>query len=119
MPTHTLLVHGKYVTFLVDSGETIFVIKADIFSTPPKMSGRYTKSIGASAEAVLEKYTTPLSCTDDVTGTFKHSLLLSNCCPINLMGRDMMCKLDICLVSTPEGIVVTRTSELGFVETFG
>lgn len=55
MPTHTLLVHGKCVTFLVDSGATHSVIKADTFPTPPKMSNRYVKSVGASGETVLEK----------------------------------------------------------------
>ncbi|XP_042272652.1 uncharacterized protein LOC121900407 [Thunnus maccoyii] len=117
MPTHTLLVHGKHVTFLVDSGATQSVIRADTFLTPPKMSGRYMKSVGASGDTVLEKYRFPLSCTDDVTGKFKHSLLLSNCCPINLMGRDVMCFLGICLVSTSKGVIVIRTSELEFPDT--
>ena len=53
----------------------------------------------------------PLSCSDDVTGKLKLSLLLSNCCPINLMGRVVMCLLGICLVSTSKGVIVIGTSD--------
>ncbi|XP_062255780.1 protein NYNRIN-like [Platichthys flesus] len=112
MPTHTLTVLGKDITFLVDSGATHSVIKSNMFETPPKMSGRFVRSVGASGSTVVEKFTTPLICSDSGTGKFKCSFLLSSCCPINLMGRDVMCLMGISLISTPSGVVVVRTADL-------
>ena len=38
MPTHTLTVLGKEMTFLIVLGATHSVIKSDMFDTHPKMS---------------------------------------------------------------------------------
>ena len=39
MPTYTLIVLGKEITFLVVSGATHSVTNSDMFDTNPKMSG--------------------------------------------------------------------------------
>ena len=44
--------------------------------------------------------------------------MLSSCCPINLMGRDVMCLLDIFIVSTPSGVIVVRTADLDPPQTY-
>lgn len=36
-----------------------------------------------------------LKCFDDYSTNFKHAFLLSDCCPIHLLARDLMCKLEI------------------------
>ena len=80
MYQHTLfLIYGKSVTFLDDSDAAHSVIKADTLSTPPKMSRRYGKSMWASGDTVLGKYTSPLSCGDNVAGKFKCLFWLLNC----------------------------------------
>jgi len=56
--------------------------------------------------------TIPLQCGDESHSSFQHAFLLSEVCPINLMGRDLMCKLGLCLISTPEGVRVLRLSDL-------
>lgn len=37
---------------------------------------------------------------------------MNSYCPVNLMARDLMCTLDICLISTPEGIEVCQLRDL-------
>lgn len=57
----------------------------------------------------------PLSCqppqtpSEPPSSSIKHSFLLSNCCPLNLLGRDLMIVFGIHLKSTPDGVVVTST----------
>uniref|UniRef100_A0A8P4FYZ8 Gag-Pol polyprotein n=1 Tax=Dicentrarchus labrax TaxID=13489 RepID=A0A8P4FYZ8_DICLA len=76
------------------------------------MSGDYVYSVGSSGQTIRENITVPLKCADGPDISFKHAFLLSKVCPINLMGRDLMCKLGLCLISTPEGVKVHRLSDL-------
>lgn len=69
-------------------------------------------SIGSSGQTIKQNITVPLKCVDESRSPFKHAFLLSKVCPINLMGRDLMCKLGLCLISTPEGVKVCRLSDL-------
>jgi len=91
---------------MVDSGATSSVVKSGKFDCPPKLSGNHVYSMSASGQVVKEKMTTPIACVTPDGLSFKHSFLLSELCPINLMGRDLMCKLGIILTSTPEGVKV-------------
>ena len=67
-------------------------------------------TLSASSQVVKEKITSPIVCVTPDGFSFKHSFLLSELCPINLMGRDLMFKLGIILISTPEGVRVTSQS---------
>lgn len=69
--------------------------------------------MGASGTSVLERYTTPLPCQDKVKGGFKHLFLLSPFCPINLLGRDLMCRLGIVLTSSEKGTDISRIEDHG------
>ncbi|XP_044028061.1 uncharacterized protein LOC122864564 [Siniperca chuatsi] len=111
MPEHTINVAGKDIVFLVDSGATDSVIRESEFAVLPKMSGRFVRTVGVSGTPLVERYTTPLPCSEEIEKHFKHSFLLSKRCPINIIGRDMMIRLGIILISTPEGIIVARISD--------
>ena len=52
-------------------------------------------------------YTSPLSCTLDYL-TIKQSFLLSNHCPVNLLGSDQMCIFGIVLASHPDDFQVSK-----------
>ena len=106
LPVMTLLVQGQMMEFLVDSGATVSVLTENSLSVSPKLSGRSTESIAASGTLTKEWFRVPLTCNDSVEGIVKHSFIFSTCCPMNLLGRDLMCKLGICLISTPEGITL-------------
>lgn len=110
MPMYDLTVGGKRISFIVDSGATVSVIR---HSDCPnlKFSGRHMYTLSASGEIVKEQFTKPVSCSDGGSHT-KHSFLLSSHCPINLLARDLMRTLGISLISTGEGIQVVKTADL-------
>uniref|UniRef100_A0AAQ4RT80 ribonuclease H n=1 Tax=Gasterosteus aculeatus aculeatus TaxID=481459 RepID=A0AAQ4RT80_GASAC len=113
MPTTMVQIQGKLLSFLVDSGATHSVIQQKYFPGQ-KLSGKQVFSQGASGMTIVERFTAPMTSTHtDSTDpepdiTVKHSFLLSSCCPINLMGRDLMCSFGISLISTPTGLQVVR-----------
>lgn len=111
-PKHTLTIAEQNVVFLVDSGATHSVIRALELTTKPRLSGKHVYSVGSSGQTIRENITVPLKCEDGPHTNFKHAFLLSEVCPINLMGRDLMCKLGLCLISTSEGVKVHRLSDL-------
>lgn len=112
LPHYTLTIRDKRVTFLVDSGATNSVIRAHDFSPPPKMSGRFVYSVGASGTTIRENFTIPRLCKDSDNVTIKHSFLLSEHCPINLLGRDLMITLGISILSTAEGLKIVKTETI-------
>ena len=99
------------------------MIRALELTTKPKLSGNHVYSVGLSGQTIRENITVPLKCTAVLVkkkigrsyvffSNRLHAFLLSEVCPINLMGRDLMCKLGLCLISTPEGVKVHRSSDL-------
>ncbi|XP_056266292.1 uncharacterized protein LOC130190746 isoform X2 [Pseudoliparis swirei] len=95
----------------IDSGATNSVLRTDSLPSAPKKSGRKSFTVGASGVPVLESCSVPLKCELD-DQMIKHSFLVSENCPVNLMGRDLMCFFGIRLVSTEEGIKVLKRAEL-------
>ena len=77
-PTFQLIILGKQVTVMVDSGATSSVVKAGEFLTPPKQSGNNVHSVSASGQVVKEKITSPVACVTPDGFFFKHSFLLSH-----------------------------------------
>ena len=100
-PEHTLIVAEQNVVFLVDSEATHSVIKALELTAKPKLSEKHVYSVGSSGQTIRENITVPLKCKDGPNTHFNHAFLLSEVCPINLMGRDLMCTLGICLNLNP------------------
>lgn len=111
MPTLEMLIEGERVRFLVDSGATCSVLTSSSLMIRPKLSGRTCKSVSSSEDLITEHYTTPLRSIDDRGLSFKHSFLLSDCCPLNLLGMDLLLDLGVCLMSTPTGIQMKRLSD--------
>lgn len=111
-PQYTIHIIGQSVSFMVDSGATNSVIRNAAFAKSPKMSDRFVFSISASGPIVKERFTVPLQCTDEKGEAFQHAFLLSKLCPVNLLGRDLMCRLGLCLISTSDGLQVTTKEQL-------
>ncbi len=108
MPQIRLWVKGIEMTFLADSGASNSVIRMDEIDPIPKLSGNFVWSTSASGHTVREDFTVPLRCEDENGTSFKHCFLLSQYCPQNLLGRDLMCKLGVCLLASPDGIQVAQ-----------
>ncbi|MEQ2293788.1 hypothetical protein AMECASPLE_037155 [Ameca splendens] len=57
-------------------------------------------------ETTKEMFTKPIS-FQHLMSSLSNSFLLSELCPVNLLGRDLMCMLGMVLVSTSEGVKVS------------
>lgn len=90
------------MTFLVDSGAEVSVIQSKVLPDAPKTT-KFLKTVGASGIPGFEPIYEPLTvCFGDYRG--EHPFLLSNVCPVNLLGRDLMCALRIEVHCDPTGI---------------
>lgn len=107
---YNLVVNGKPISFVVDSGATVSVIRHSDYPNL-KLSGHHMYTLSASRETVKEQFTKLVSCFDGTDYT-KHSFLLSTHCPINLLARDLMRAQGISLISMGEGIQVVKTVNL-------
>lgn len=76
------------------------------------MSRPHVYFVGASGTAVKEHFTVPHPCKDPDDVKTKHSFLLSNHCPINLLGKDLMIALEIFILSTVEGLKIIKTETI-------
>lgn len=104
LPLYIMTIEGRDLSFIADSGATHSVIRYPDLPEA-QFSSRYLYSVGSSGAKIKEYYTVPLSCI--INGmSFTHSFLLSQHCPFNLMGRDIMLSFGIDLCSSPEGMKV-------------
>ncbi|XP_066506393.1 uncharacterized protein [Hoplias malabaricus] len=104
----TLIVKNKPFKFLVDSGAAHSVIKGNEINVP--LTNKSITTIGAGGRMTKEPVSGPLQCRLG-DRNFQHSFLISMCCPVNLLARDLMCKLKCKLESTPTGLSVDFAEE--------
>ncbi|XP_053472009.1 uncharacterized protein LOC128602308 [Ictalurus furcatus] len=69
--------------------------------------------MGVTGHSVLECFSEPLvrECENEKRVTQK--FLISSSCPVNLLGRDLMCVLHLNLMSSPQGVTINDDSSLG------
>lgn len=72
LPMYDLVVNGKPISFVVDSGATVSVIRHSDYPNL-KLLGHHMYTLSASRETVKEQFTKPVSCFDGTDYT-KHSL---------------------------------------------
>ncbi|XP_044197682.1 uncharacterized protein LOC122972712 isoform X3 [Thunnus albacares] len=97
-------VNGSRVDIMVDSGATISTVKADEHVCTP--TPNFVTTVGVSGVPVVE----PLSQRAKITvegSDVQHSFLISEKSPINLMGRDLLCKLHATIQCTPDGLFLS------------
>ena len=104
-PVLDLLVNGENIKFLVDTGASLSVIRREEIPDAP-LSNKSINTIGASGEPCLEPVTCPLAVAH---GDIKveHTFLSSTVCPVNLMGRDLLCRFGVKLDCSSDGIFMS------------
>jgi hypothetical protein len=72
------------------------------------MSGKYAKTIGFSGNTQLIPMTAPVRLTTDGKSV-TIPILVSDQTPINLLGRDALCKMGLQIKCSPDGVIIERT----------
>lgn len=108
-PYVTLTVKHKDIVFLCDTGacKTVIVQK----DKPPGVTYSNDKIMikSATGHATIEMLTQPLPLKDEVTGKIINAqILISNSCPLNLLGREEMQQLNIGVIPTEKGMRAVR-----------
>ena len=104
-------VHGQTLNFVVDTGAGVSVILAKSWDdVPPALSEKTRVSRGTGGGTTLERFTVPLvkGIQADSEIHLKHDFLFSPVCPVNLLGRDLMCKLGLVVECTGDGFAIDR-----------
>lgn len=91
MPLMALEVKEKIVQFLEDLKAGKSVIKSNEFFSPSKLRVRIFAFGRASVILVTEQFSAPLKCKFEGRGSLKFSFVISECCLVNLLRRDLMC----------------------------
>lgn len=109
-PKRTLFLHGHAVEFLCDTGADKTVVRKPLPGIPHSSEMIYVKS----ANGIISScpVTGPITVVDPHSG-LKHtqSVILCPSCPVNLLGRDLMLKLHISVVSTDSGMMAIGQGE--------
>ena len=109
-PTRTLLIDGKLVTFLCDSGVDKTVIKDSTFEGNSTGEMIYVKL--ANGQVTPSQTSRSLHIVDPKTGArAKGTVIISPQCPINLLGRDRMVDLGISIILVEKGMVAVGKGE--------
>ncbi len=97
-------IEGKPITLMLDTGASYSCLNPRYASHLP-MSGKYIKTVGFSGVTQLLPMTAPVSITLKDT-EIRIPVLVSEHTPVNLLGRDAICKLKMQVWCTPDGIYV-------------
>ncbi len=112
LPRYPMLVDGTMIDFMVDSGAARSTIRPCDLPCEPRMTDLVFESTSASGHIISENYTVPLKCETEGGRALKHAFLCSETCPVPLMARDLMCKLNLKLTAGPFGIVIEEEQQM-------
>ncbi|AHA93384.1 F-pol [Chelonid alphaherpesvirus 5] len=97
-----LSVNDLRLPFLVDTGASVSAIRrADLPDVLP--SGESMSAIGISGVPSRLQLSKPLK-VGAASQVYQHAFLLSDTLPVNLLGRDLLCKLGCSIFCSPKGV---------------
>lgn len=100
-----LKINGQKIKFLVDSGATVSCIRYKFPLTEKIMS-----ISGCVGQPETKHFTEPLAVTLN-DQTVKHEFLFLPNCDVSICGRDLMCKLSLSIIFSPDGHKVLNKSD--------
>jgi len=96
-----MTIEGHTMVLLADSGATFSSVRHPF---PP--SSKAVNVVGVSGSPEQQLFSKPLQVKwQDYQ--VQHPFLLAPNCPVNLLGRDLMCKLRMSIFLSPDGIQVS------------
>ena len=113
-PIVTLLGNNYKTRFLCDTGACRTITRKDEGgSRLPLQHGKGMKVRSATRHIVTEPLSRPVSITDPKTNKSVLAVVaVSNLCPVNLLGRDLMEELGIGVIPTPLGMKACRMTRI-------
>uniref|UniRef100_A0A8C5M0Y9 Gypsy retrotransposon integrase-like protein 1 n=1 Tax=Leptobrachium leishanense TaxID=445787 RepID=A0A8C5M0Y9_9ANUR len=104
----TLHIEGKPISFLIDTGATTSTIESKYYSGPLAKSEPSMGIIGVSTNTFS---TRPLALTTpDGKSLLYHMFTVIEDCPISLLGRDLLGKLEVNIYSRTRGLIIDSPS---------
>ncbi len=103
-PMLQVKIEGKSTSMLVDTGAVHTCVNSNYASHLP-MSGKFIKTIGFSGQMQLIPMTAPV-CLQTKNKSVTIPILVSNQTPVNLFGRDALCKLGLQIWCSPDGVYI-------------
>ncbi|XP_034089450.1 uncharacterized protein LOC117557643 [Gymnodraco acuticeps] len=97
-------VNGTTVDILVDSGATLSAVRTK--EKVCKATNSFVTTVGVSGVPIAEPISERTNISVDGSRV-QHSFIISEGSPINLMGRDLLCKLQATIHCTPDGLYLT------------
>ncbi len=91
-----MLVDGTMIDFMVDSRGARSTMRPCDLPCEPRMTDLVFESTSASGHTISEN-------APEGGRALKHAFLCSETCPVPLMARDLMCKLNLKLTAGPFG----------------
>lgn len=89
---------------MVDTGATYTCVNLD-YATHLPMSGKFVKTVGFSGQTQIIPMTAPVQLKTD-SSTAILPILVSDQTPVNLLGRDALCKLKMKIWCSPQGMYI-------------
>ncbi len=111
MPNYPMLVEGVMIEFLVDSGASRSSIRPCDLPCQPSLSDKTNESISASGHTIFERFTVPLNCETEGGRVLNHAFVYSPKCPVPILDRDLLCKLNLILLADSSGVRVETEGE--------
>ena len=100
-PTLNLTVNGQEMPFLVDTGATLSSVN---ISNLPK-SNKHISTVGVGGTPISNPVSEPVTIETSIFPfSTKHAMLIATQSPCNLLGRDLLCKMNCTIHCTPDGI---------------
>lgn len=103
-PMLEVKIENKQTAMLVDTGATHTCVSPECTTHLP-LSGKCVKTVGFSGTKQLIPMTVPARITTE-SSEIKIPILVSEQTPINLLGRDALCKLKIKIWCSPLGVYI-------------
>ncbi len=95
---------GETTPMMVDTGAVYTCVNSNYASHLP-LSVKFTKTIGFSGQMQLIPLTAPV-CLQMKNKSVTMPILVSNQTPVNLLGRDALCKMGLHILCSPEGVYI-------------
>ncbi len=111
MPNYPMLVEGVMIEFLADSGASRSSIRPCDLPCQPSLPDKTNESISASGHTIFERFTVPLNCETEGGRVLNHAFVYSPKCPVSILDRDLLCKLNLILVADSSGVRVETEGE--------